>query len=81
MAGNRITFKEFQKISEELKVYDNLKFINATLGKELITTTLEGKSKTMTLAEWRLIKANWIINLGGLNNGNKIKAWHFLTNL
>ena len=58
MAGNRITFKEFQKISEELKVYDNLKFINATLGKELITTTLEGKSKTMTLAEWRLIKAN-----------------------
>ena len=57
MATNRITFKEFKKISEELKVYDNLKFINATLGKELITTTLEGKSKTMTLAEWRLITA------------------------
>ena len=57
MANNKITFKEFKKISKELKVYDNLKFINATLGKELITTTLEGKSKTMTLAEWRLITA------------------------
>jgi hypothetical protein len=48
MATNRITFKEFKKISEELKVYDNLKFIDAVLGKELVTT-LEGK--TMTLAE------------------------------
>ena len=55
MKNNRITFKEFQKISEELKVYDNLKFIDAVLGKELITT-LEGK--TMSLSEWRLIKAN-----------------------
>jgi len=52
MKNNRITFKEFKRISEELKVYDNLKFIDAVLGKELITT-LEGK--TMTLAEWRLI--------------------------
>ena len=55
--NNRITFKEFKRISEELKVYDNLKFIYDVLGKERITvSSAEAKypGETMTLSEWRL---------------------------
>tara|TARA_Y100001951_G_C11149345_1_gene188230 strand:+ start:328 stop:525 length:198 start_codon:yes stop_codon:yes gene_type:complete len=55
--NNRITFKEFKRISEELKVYDNLKFIYDVLGKERITvSSAEARypGETMTLAEWRL---------------------------